>query len=400
MLKKLVTTIFIVGAACYMIKVKAEIPGLVPESNWDLGGYVKYMATGLVPDHSDNALDHLIHQRFNYEYRFTPSFRFNAGMRNRVLMGDSVSLPYYSQVTEWDAGYFDLSRNIVDNDKVIVNSQFDRLYLDWQGEEWRSRVGRYRINWAMNTIWNPNDLYNAYSIYDFDYEEKSGTDAISISRKLGFASSLDVVYSPSKDSNLQRYSARYLFNLQGWDVQTLLGRSGVDNVIGAGFAGDIKGAGIRGELTWFDPWLKDYQPQTYQQPQAYKQTLVSSVEADYSFGGQRNWLARASVLYISEPQQTFDAATYLTLPLTARTLSFTRYTGYADVSFDLSPLSQFTASASYYQDGSYFVGLSNRYSLAEDWQLLTVVQRFDGSAESLFGKTPSTLLFANIKWSF
>jgi hypothetical protein len=29
-----------------------------------------------------------------------------------------------------------------------------------------------------------------------------------------------------------------------------------------------------------------------------------------------------------------------------------------------------------------------------------VLQRFDGVGESLFGQSPATLLFANIKWSF
>ncbi|MFA0440379.1 hypothetical protein BCU70_19630 [Vibrio sp. 10N.286.49.C2] len=396
MLKKVVTLIFIVGAACYMVKVKAEIPGLIPETNWDLNGYVKYMATGSIPDHGANSLDNLIHQRFNYEYRFSSSLRFNAGMRNRALFGDSLSLPYYSEVAGLDTGYFDLSRNVIDNEHLIVNSQFDRLYLDWQGEQWNARVGRSRINWAMNTVWNPNDLFNSYSIYDFDYEERPGTDAISISRKLGFASSFDVVYSPNKDSDLQRYSARYLFNYNGWDAQTLVGRSGLDNVLGAGFAGDINGAGLRGELTWFDPWSQG-EGGAQENDNA---TLVSSLETDFSFSGQRNWMLRASVLYISEPQEALDAEAYLTLPLTAKTLSFTRYTGYADVSFDLSALNRLTASGSYYEDGSYFVGLSNSYSLANDWQLLTVLQRFDGSTQSLFGQTPSTLLYANIKWSF
>ncbi|MGR5489279.1 hypothetical protein ACPV5F_25870, partial [Vibrio alfacsensis] len=76
------------------------------------------------------------------------------------------------------------------------------------------------------------------------------------------------------------------------------------------------------------------------------------------FGGRRNWIGRASVLYISEPQQAIDAAVYLTLPLTARTLSFTKFTGYADLGFDITPLSRITMSGSYYQDGSFFVGLS------------------------------------------
>ncbi|MDG2679692.1 hypothetical protein P7M20_19015, partial [Vibrio parahaemolyticus] len=125
-----------------------------------------------------------------------------------------------------------------------------------------------------------------------------------------------------------------------------------------------------------------------------------SLEADYSFGGVRNWMTRGAWLFISKPQDANSALAYLNLPLNAKTLSFTKNTFYADVSFDLTALNRFTLSASYYDDGSYFAGLSSNYSLATDWQLLTVLQRFSGSGDSLFGETPATLLFANIRYSF
>ena len=65
-----------------------------------------------------------------------------------------------------------------------------------------------------------------------------------------------------------------------------------------------------------------------------------------------------------------------------------------------APLNRVTLSASYYDDHSYFLGMSSNYSLANDWQLLTVIQSFNGSNGSLFGEVPATLLFANVKYSF
>ena len=111
-------------------------------------------------------------------------------------------------------------------------------------------------------------------------------------------------------------------------------------------------------------------------------------------------MGRTAMLYISTPQAPTNAIAFLNLPLTARTLSFTEFTWYGDVSFDISPLSRVTFSTTYYQDGSYFIGASNSYSLADDWQLMTVLQRFDGTSNSLFGKAASTLLFAQLKWSY
>ena len=374
--------------------VLAQVPGLEPEKDWDLNGYVKYMATGNFLDDQSNSLDHLIHQRFNFEYRFSDTLRFNAGMRNRLLFGDTAETPGFGELVAFDPGYMDLSTNWLDKKGAVGNSQFDRLYVTWQTPDWLVRTGRFRINWGMSTLWNPNDIFNSYSIYDFDYEERAGTDAVMVSRKLGFASSLDLVYSPSRESALESYATRYLLNYRGWDVQVLAGKSRLDWVVGGGFAGDIRGAGFRGEISWFEPEGDSWQGEELES------SSVATVEADYSFGGKRNWMARATVLHISNPQDPASALVFLNLPLTARTLSFTQLSWYADASFDISALSRMTFSATYYDDGSYFFGASNSYSLSDDWQMLTVLQRFDGSSDSFFGQTPATLLYWQIRWSF
>ncbi|MEH6454323.1 MAG: hypothetical protein V7782_14930 [Psychromonas sp.] len=372
----------------------AQIPGMTATKKWDLNGYIQYLSTATLLDDDANALDHLILQRFNYEYRFTSQLRFNAGMRNRLLWGDSADIPGYADAIEYDFGYWDLSTNWLDDNGMIGNSQFDRLYIDWSNNNWQSQFGRFRINWAVNTLWNPNDIFNSYSIYDFDYQERAGSDAILLSRKLGFASAIDVVYNPNSDSDLDSYASRYLFNNQGWDVQVLAGKSRLDYVLGVGFAGDIKGAGVRGELSWFEPSQEEWENESLDT------SLVTSLETDYRFSSIANWVGRIAVLYISDPDSVENTGQFLNFPRTARTLSFTRFTYYADFGFDISSLNRLTLSSSYYDDGSYFLGLSDAHSLSDDWQLMAVLQRFDGSSKSLFGKTPGTLIFAQLIWSF
>lgn len=352
------------------------------------------MATYSKPDHEDHYLDHLVHQRFNFEYRFEHNIRINVGMRNRAFFGDSVEFAQYEDIVSLDNGYWDFNHTISSDSDHILNTQLDRLYLESNQADWTFKVGRFRVNWAMNTIWNPNDIFNAYSIYDVDYEERSGSDALSIEKQLGFADGVELVYSPNEESDLDRYSIRYYANYKGWDYQLIGGRSGFDNVLGAGFVTDWYDASIRGELTWFDPYTR------YNESVETHRTLVSSFEVDYHLGGKSNWVARASWLYIQDPIEQAREVLYLKLPVDAKTLSFTENTGYADISFDLTPLSRFTLAASYYQDDSYFIGLSNHYSLDNDWQLLMFVQRFDGSSRSVLGASATTLVYGSIKWSF
>jgi hypothetical protein len=371
----------------------ASIPGLVPESQWELKGYISYRLNGYFVQDASDVLDHSLQQRFNYEYRFTPDWRFNAGMRNRIIHGGSAETDGY---TEWfgrDPGYLDLSSNWMEARNVVGNSQFDRLYLTWQQDDWLIRGGRFRVNWGMTTIWNPNDIFNTYSVYDTDYAERPGTDGLLIGRKLGFASGLELVFSPAEEMDLNRYAARYFFNHRGWDAQVLAGRAARDNVVGLGFAGSVLDAGVRGETSYFSC---SGQPDNAD----VKDTTVSSLEMDYSVSSERNWSFRAGMLHTSSPRTAESLAAYLTQPLSTRTLSFTRFTGYAEVGFDLSPLNRSTVSIIGYQDHSVYFSYVNQYSLADNWQLTASIQRFDGVDSSLFGVTPTTMVYTMIRWDW
>nr|WP_159065031.1 hypothetical protein [Thaumasiovibrio subtropicus] len=372
--------------------IAAAIPGLEPEKAWDFDGYVTAMHTLSEQKQRQRQQDNMIHHRLNVEYRSEVNWRFNLGMRNRLLWGDSFDTPDFAKQFNVDGGYFDLTTNWIEDDNRVLNSQLDRLNITWHQEDWQARAGRFRINWAMATLWNPNDWFNAYSIYDFDYQERAGSDAVMLSKKLGFASGVEGVFSPAKKSELDRYAVRYLGNNRGWDWQVLIGKTGLDHALGAGFAGDVKGAGFRGEISHFSPTRDEWQGVSM------TESTVATLEVDYSLGGRRNWVTRTALLYISHPMAVQTQQT--TLPLTARTLSFTRWTAYADLGFDLNPLSRVTTSVTYYDDGSYYVGLNGHYSLSENWTSSVVLQHFDGDDDSAFGQTANTSVHFQIKWSY
>jgi hypothetical protein len=382
----------------------AQIPGLLPTKSYSFDGYINYMVTAVIPEQSDNSVEHLIHNRLNLEYRFTDNWRFNTSMRNRFFVGDSAKSTQYVDAIGDDTGYFNLSENWADNSNAFANTTFDRLYLDWNKGDYQIRAGRFRINWGMTTIWNPNDVFNSYSIYDVDYPERSGVDAIYTTKKLDFASEVNFAFSPNKNSDLNSYSARYLFNVDGWDGQVIAGKSNHDAIIGFGVSGDVKGAALRGEMTWFRPTKDKWLPDDGEQVEL-ESTVVSSIELSYSIaskciGSNRNWLYTLALLHISNPEESLNARIYFDNSLTARTLSFTEFTGYADVSVDITPLIRLTALGSYYQDGSYFYGLTSNYSMPDNWQLTFVFQHFDGKNDSLFSEMVNTAVYVNIGWHF
>ncbi len=230
------------------------------ERNWSLNGYIKDMVT--ISAYDENPvlteplyIDNLIHQRFNFKWYFNDNWSMTAGMRNRVFFGDLVSaFPNYSDLIDTNNDYFDWSFNLVERDNLVINSVFDRGYIEYNNGTWEVRLGRQRINWGTTVVWNPNDIFNAYSFFDFDYEERPGTDAIRVVRYLGVASSIEVSTKIADDIDEMVAAAIWKFNKGSYDIQLLSGIALGDYVIGAGWAGNLGNASFKGELSYFTPY--------------------------------------------------------------------------------------------------------------------------------------------------
>ena len=87
-----------------------------------------------------------------------------------------------------------------DFDQMVFHIMIDRLYLQWNDDSWQFKVGRQRINWGVNLAWNPNDIFNAYSLYDFDYEERPGTDALRFQKFIGYAGGYEIAIKIADNS--------------------------------------------------------------------------------------------------------------------------------------------------------------------------------------------------------
>ena len=140
--------------------------------------------------------------------------------------------------------------------QFVAHSVIDRMLIQYSDEKWDITIGRQRINWGINNIWNPNDIFNAYNFLDFDYEERPGNDAVRIQRNLKNSSALELAYKSGK--NKDKHTAAFLYKLNKWkyDFQFLSGIYQTDYVLGGGWAGNIKEAGFKGEMSYFIPIKK------------------------------------------------------------------------------------------------------------------------------------------------
>ncbi len=123
----------------------------------------------------------------------------------------------------------------------------DRLYFDHDFSFGKLVLGRQRISWGTGRVWNPTDIFNPINPANFGKIEKDGSDAASLKFDLGQLTNLQLVYNAEYHFTSSDYAARFRTNVLGYDFSVMSGFADKRFVSGGDFAGDIGGAGIRGE---------------------------------------------------------------------------------------------------------------------------------------------------------
>lgn len=215
-------------------------------------GYVKYMQTLSISPDTTMMVDNLIHNRLNFKAYLGEKSSIKTDFRTRIFYGASNQLipEYGKQVTSYD-GVLPLEWVVFDNKSAAMNVIVDRLYYDYSADKFQVRVGRQRINWGINTTWNPNDIFNSYNIYDFDYEEREGSDAVRVKYFPNYNSSFDIAYKVTDNFKTDVFAGLYKFNKKNYDYQILLGKFQEKIAIGGGWAGSLNLVGFKGEATYF-----------------------------------------------------------------------------------------------------------------------------------------------------
>jgi hypothetical protein len=239
-------------------------------------GYVKDMQTEIFQNIKGNWTSaNLIHNRLNCKWLISSAFTASVELRNRFLYGSILSeFPGYDKTFETDNGITTLSKNIFNEKSFLLNTAIDRAWFQYSSDKFQLTAGRQRINWGQTFVWNPNDLFNSYSYFDFDYEEKPGSDAV---RMQYYSSPTSVFEIAAKETKQKKatIAGLYRFNKWNYDFQFIGGIADqTDFVLGTGWSGQLLDGGFRGEATYFYP-EKNFSDTTG--------IFIASVGYDYTF---------------------------------------------------------------------------------------------------------------------
>jgi hypothetical protein len=366
-----------------------------------LSGYIKdlgmyYKPAFPIQISETDSLDFLflnqIHNRLNIRWYATNSLTFALEARNRLFFGQMIrEFPDYENMVNIDDGYFNLSTIIASGDSWFLHSAIDRAFIDYSLDKWQFTVGRQRINWGVNLVWNPNDIFNTFSYFDFDYEERPGTDGVKIQYYTGVTSSSQLVYKIGRNNNETAIAGMYRFLQGSTDFQFLGGWAGKDYVLGGGWSGDIKGGGFRGELSYFVPRNKD---------NGSEQAFVASVSGDYTL---KNSLYLHTAILFNSIGKTGDAGGdrgIFNQDLSAKMLSLGMYNLFGQISFPFTPLfsGNFAAIMNPLDQSSY-LGPSLSYSIGNNWEIMINGQLFLGRSGTEYGDYGQAM-YGRLKWSF
>lgn len=374
-----------------------SFPAFSQDSNVSFKGYIKYLSMYYNPEmeipgyDEDYLISNLFHNRLNFRWYATNHFTVAMELRNRFIFGKMVEeFPDYKETIDMDPGYVNLSKTIISGDSWFLHSIIDRAWLDYTKGNLQIRIGRQRINWGINLVWNPNDVFNSFSYFDFDYEERPGTDAIKIQYYTGVTSSAELVYKISNENDKTALAGMYRFSKWNYDFQFIGGKVGRDIIAGTGWAGDIKGAGFRGEITFFTPTDKN---------NGSIEALVASISADYTFNN--SIYIHAGFLYNSHGKEgKAGGRTFFDQNLSAKMLSLAKYSLFGQTSYPLTPLVSVSFSGMLNpMDKSFFAGPSLSYSLGNNLELLVNGQLFFGDEGTEFGDYGKAV-YGRIKWAF
>lgn len=388
------------GIPKYIILALFLVPGVLvkgQDSPFVLNGYLSNMQSVMFDDPSEDwIMDNLFHNRLNFYWYGGEHFTGTVQMRNRLMYGETIKMiPGYSDAIEGDIGWMDLSWNILSGNSYLLNTNIDRVWLQYSTEGFVATAGRQRINWGQTFVWNVNDVFNAYSYFDFDYEERPGSDAIRFQIYPNYTSTIELA-AKVDSANRITAAALYRFNVLSYDIQFLGGVLEEEDYFGGmGWSGNIGGAGFRGEGSYFHP--VDNSGDT-------TGMFMFSAGVDYTFSN--SLMLQAEYLYSSKPYSSaLGFIDFYSGALTVKELAFTNHTFFGSASYPVTPLFTAMLSGMYFPDmKGFFLGPSLTYNVLNNVDLGFFVQYFNSeSTNPLTGDTSReqiSFLFLRLKWSF
>ncbi|MGB9664018.1 MAG: hypothetical protein ACPL25_03715 [Ignavibacteria bacterium] len=379
------------------ILISLAFTQLLFSQDFQIGGYSKYLfSLSKIKGINENLIDHTLHSRINIKYFFSDKFSFSAGIRDKIIYGESIEkFPAITEGFSQKEYSFDLDSYFWKKENTINYIEIDRLSFDWYADNLQISLGRQRIAWGTSLVWNVTDIFNPISILDFDYEERPAVDAIRFQFFPAVTSKIDLAINPSKDN--ASAALQFFFNKYEYDFYLTLGYNLQRYFTGFSWSGDISGAGFRGEFFFTDSpnKMKFKIPNSFASESRKQLSVVLSL--DYTF---ENSLYIHTELLYNNIGKTKDIGLYSLDALKIGMLSPSKINLFYQTGYNLSALSRIDLIVLHNPYDQSFVLLPTfSYSLLQNLDLSIVSLYFNGRDFSEYSPN-GFIFFTRFKYSF
>jgi hypothetical protein len=338
-----------------------------------------------------------LNNRLNLNWYPNNKMQFSLGIRTSYIFGDLVyelnsklNGLYNTMFTE-DPGWINLTHAWHENNNGVLFSNIDRLFFQYNGDMITLTIGRQRINWGINMVWQPNDIFNSFNYLDFNYPERPGSDAIRFQYFTGMTSSFELAYKID-GKNQSTFAAKYAFNQWNYDFQFMGGFMNDEYWVGGfGFAGNIGGAGFNGEAAYYSPKTDN---------SLLEEALIASLGANYMF--KNSLFINVGGLLNSAGSTEKVSRSMFTMMENISALDYTQSLAalFASASYPITPLISLDFSGMMNPfDGSFYIGPSLNISVSDNVSLYFIAQTFWGEKGSEYGDI-GQMYFSRLQWNF
>ncbi|MBK9636802.1 MAG: hypothetical protein IPO63_02955 [Bacteroidetes bacterium] len=332
--------------------------------------------------------NNLLHHRLNVKWKPTSKLTTTGEFRTRLFWGEEVnSIPEFAMQLRNDNEKVNLQKAWIQNKSLVLHSNIERLNIEYRENNWNVCLGRQRINWGVTTTWNPNDIFNAFNFLDFDYEERPGVDGGKFQYMFNNSFNTQVVYVHTGNRKGNVAAVKYSLNKWQYDLQLITGWYKEHITLGAGWAGNIKDAGFKGEVQYF---FRDNDSTSQ-----FNLTL----EGDYMF--KNGWYISTGFLFNNNGlYQPISNWNNINLNLSPENIMPTRWNFMVTTAKEITPLLSANLSLLYSPGTNLIILLpSFKYNLASNLDVDIIWQSFFVELKKDF-EAVNHRIFLRIKWSF
>jgi hypothetical protein len=350
-------------------------------SEVDVGGYLKYMFGYVSPVSGGGYADHLLHARLNTAWHPLDELTGTLELRFRAFEGETVERsPDFVAGIRNTSLSGNLDHAFWKGSQSLGFGEVDRLSVAWSPPGASVSLGRQRIAWGTNLVWNPIDVFNPLSVLEFDYEERPPVDGVRAQWYTGELSKVEGAVKAGRTADQRIVAAMWSSNVRGYDFRFLGGQRGGTWFAGCAWAGDILGGGFRGEMI-----------------DAEGGNISGALSGDYTFPS--SLYLHTELLYNRDGVRS-GAGEFRVRAVQLGLLSPARFSVYQEIAADVTPLIRgtFFVILNPYDHSSVLVP-SVSWNAAENFDVLGLLILARGAGGTEYGEY-GKLVFVRLRYSF